>query len=134
MRFRCYNPKCGRVPLGFEFVADEPRCPKCSAFGGHAVHQLTDVHFLVMGKGPIIGHGGELHVACEPDRPHLSLHPHDEYAATDVPSAVTCLRCKEHPQFQDMLKAFYPSLHAEMRREKSTKSVSIGDCPGCSKE
>lgn len=135
MRFRCYNPKCGHVPRGHEFEGDEPRCPKCGAFGGHAVLPLNDVHFQVMGKGPMAGHRGEFSIACEPDRPHLALHAHDEYSATDVPMSVTCPRCKEHPQFQDMLKTFYPSLHAEMRREKSTKVVSIGgDCPGCKKE
>ena len=104
MRFRCRNNACGRLPQGFVFEGDLPQCPKCGT-GRHVV-PIVDVHFIVIGSGPIYGAAGFQHVACEPKRDGLALHPHDEYAATDDPRAVTCRSCRGTPAWRDMAKAF----------------------------
>ena len=135
MRFRCYNPKCGYPPRYYEFEADAPVCPKCGLIGGRGIHPLTDVHFLVMGHGPLMGQFGAHRVACEPERPHLATHPQDDYAASDMPDAVTCPRCRGTDVFQEYVKALFPHLWLQMQAEKAGKTFvdlkrPAADC-GC---
>jgi len=129
-RFRCNRHTCGRPPRGHVFESDTGQCPKCGDLAGATVHELTDVHFLVMGTGPLMGWAGAHHVACEPEREYLSLHASDGYAATDVPTAVTCRSCMGTPAFQEMVKTLFPTLHRELEAKKS--NVTTVDC-GCKK-
>lgn len=132
-RFRCNGRKCGRPPKGFVFENDVGQCPKCGALGAPIVHELTDVHFVVMGKGPLMGPYGAHHIACEPEREHLSLDASDGYAATDVPTSVTCPSCMGTPAFQEMVKALFPAYHRELEQQKARMTnVTMGDC-GCKK-
>ena len=134
-RFRCNRPTCGVMPQGFVFESDVPRCPRCGALGAPAVHELCDVHFLVMGHGPLMGHHGAHHVACEPERPYLAQHL-VHYAASDDPHAVTCPRCRGMAVFQEFVKGLFPHLWVQMQMEKEGKQVMVdlgakpADC-GC---
>lgn len=97
--FRCYrcNP-----PVGLEFEANQPRCPKCNA-DPPAVLRLTPVHWLIqdMDAGTIPGVHGRFRCACEPQRQNLV-----RYQSTDCPAAVTCPRCKKSPGFEEALAEF----------------------------
>jgi len=135
MRFRCNNNRCGLPPKGFEFESDLPHCPKCGTQGGFMVHQLADVHFLVVGHGPMMGLRGAFHVACEPDRPHLALYPNDGYAASDLPSAVTCPRCRGTKVFLDFVRQLFPDVWSEIQRANNGRPATVDlkqgqDC-GC---
>jgi len=129
-RFRCNRHTCGRPPQGHIFENDAGQCPKCGALAAPAVHELVDVHFVVMGQGPILGPHGPSHIACQPQREHMALHPSDAFAASDVPTAVTCPSCLATPAFQEIVQALFPALHRELAAKKS--NVTMVDC-GCKK-
>jgi hypothetical protein len=74
--YRCLNPECSTDPAGrhiFNFLAEEPVCPKCKADRRQPEHRETVIplvvyHFLVEDKGgPIIGKGKRWKIACKPD-------------------------------------------------------------------
>lgn len=132
-RFRCSRFTCGSPPAGFVFHGDMPQCPKCGAVGAPAVHELTDVHFLALGRGPLSGPFGAFHVACEPDRPHLGLHAGDGFAASDHPEAVTCPSCRGTEVFQQFVKALFPKLWLQLQAEKEGRklTVDLGGKPDC---
>lgn len=105
-RFRCFQcPPHDDLPAVLrEFEADRPLCPRCGG-SGLAVLKLVDVHLVYADEaGPIRGKFGRYRVACEPNRPVLSRHQHDEYAATGEPRAVTCRRCLRTPQWEELVK------------------------------
>jgi hypothetical protein len=75
--YRCTNPECSTDPAGrhiFNFLADQPICPKCGADRRQPEHRdtivpLSTIHFLVVDpKGPIIGKGKRFRAACKPDQ------------------------------------------------------------------
>jgi hypothetical protein len=103
MRFRCYSCPGDHLSRRPEFEGDPgaARCPKCGA-GDPAIIPLVDVHFIVLdAKGPIAGlHGLRQYVACQPQRHYLAAHVHDDFAATDVPAAVTCPSCQGTPAWK----------------------------------
>lgn len=101
-RFRCIN--CGQFPDGFLFEANPgaAACPKCHSSGPMFITPIVDVHFVVMDrKGPILGAMGRQYVACQRKRDHLALHQYDNFAATDDPSAVSCLSCRGTKEWQE---------------------------------
>lgn len=106
--FRCYrcNP-----PFGVEFESAEPVCPLCKA-QYPAIVQLTQVHWLKQADGaPIRGFEGRgFYCACDPSRVHLAgvpdAHNHSQWAASDSPDAVSCVRCKKDPDYLRSLAIF----------------------------
>ncbi len=130
MRFRCYNPTCGTVPRGFVFEGDIPQCPKCGRIGQPGVQELTDVHFVVMGTGPIFGGAGKQHIACQPLRDCMARHLDDQFAATDDPRSVTCRSCKGTPAYQDMAKLF-PEIALGEAMDRARGITVAAGCGGC---
>lgn len=92
-RFRCW--RCNS-PFGFEFVADGPKCPSCSA-GPPAVIPLVSVHYFALTPGGVIkgGDGLQYSIACNP-----TLMEYGRRSLSSEPTAVTCPACKETPAFQ----------------------------------
>jgi hypothetical protein len=99
-RWRCC--KCKPAPRGRIFESDTGICPKCGAEGHHIVFELVDVHFIVMGSGPIWTQSwGKQHIACDPQRDVLARNPFEHYAASDHPAAITCPSCMGTKEWQE---------------------------------
>lgn len=98
-RWRCLKCNC---PIGYEFVADGPKCPSCGA-GDPIVIPLVNVHFLSMAKnGPIKGGDGLSYaIACRPE-----VANYGRSSLTGEPSAVTCPACKEASAFKKALDLY----------------------------
>lgn len=133
-RFRCYA--CGQPPRYHEWEADDliAPCPRCGQVDTPIIQPLTDIHFIVMDPAGVIqGARGRQYVACMPDRPHLGRNPFDDFAASDVASAVTCPRCRSTKGWQEHAK-FFPELQMEMARERYRRGVTVDlgkKCKGC---
>ena len=106
-RYRCHNADCAPVrngPLGFDFVADAPVCPKCQTDGtdpnfGQLIDKLVDVHLIVPDPtGPIISKNlGRRRIACQPTRSDMGG---DCTAVAADPAAVTCVACRSTDDFK----------------------------------
>lgn len=94
--FRCY--KCN-VPFGIEFMADGPKCPKCSSVGAPNIVQLTLVHFVAPDpEAPIkYKNGPPQYVACKPGKKNLVG---ENFHATCEVRAVTCPMCVKTEAFK----------------------------------
>lgn len=104
-RYRCLLCRDHEFPLGTDFAAHEPRCPRCQATA-EAIVRLCDVHLMVRDQrnGPIVGlYGYRYHVACKPDALNPRGAPMSEQAA-----AVSCPACKatrEYAALKDVQQA-----------------------------
>jgi hypothetical protein len=123
-RFRCIQ--CGEPPDGFLFEADLPTCPRCHASGPMHIVPIVDVHYVVMDpKGAILGSMGRQYVACSPKRTGFAMHQFEQFAATDVPSAVTCRSCRGTRMWQEAA-ASDPTIAARDEIQKRLRA----DCCG----
>lgn len=94
--WRCYN--C--FPP-HEFVSRERRCQKCGS-GGEIVVKLVAVHFLYQdNSGPLLGMNElRYRIACQPEASSFNAQP-----CTDMPHAVSCAACSNHPKFLEACEA-----------------------------
>jgi hypothetical protein len=101
-RFRCCKHPPGPRFLEFSDETGVGQCPQCGAKHGEgfAVYPLIDIHFMVLGEGPIVDSSGRQHVACQPARDGLSQSKLHEYAATLDPRVATCPSCRGTPEWQ----------------------------------
>lgn len=135
-RYRCFW--CAPAPKGLEYENATGQCPKCGRPPGHAVHQLTDVHYLAASpSGPIppgpasplygtmYGCGGDSRrvVACQKRRDALALHREDAFSATDDPRAVTCSACRRTPEWQAHAAVFGELEQALAEAKGAAKAV-----------
>ncbi len=96
-RFRCIRHKeleLGGIFYVFRSDEREPRCPKCGLAGSPFVFPLVDIHYVVVGTGPIYGLYGHQHAACQPRRDAFCRNPLDVFPASDDPRVVTCMSCR----------------------------------------
>lgn len=90
--FRCYNPKCmeeGASKPGWDFIANEAKCPKCgidsaNAVLGKFVVPLVWIHFEPP-SGVVEGVGSRI-LAC-------TGKPSTGFRVSGEPSAVNCPEC-----------------------------------------
>jgi hypothetical protein len=94
--WRCYQ--CNR-PKGLQFLAEEPKCPSCGAFGKRKVVPLVFTHwFMPDPEGPLFYQGGERYrLACMPKRANLAQGK--RVSATGAVQSVTCPICVQTPEF-----------------------------------
>lgn len=98
-RYRCVScrfletrktPKGRETPIGLEFVAHEPKCPRCGMAGANCV-PLVRIHYLAPDPaGPIVGSEGlRYRMACSPNYANPDGRP-----CTGEPLQVTCEACE----------------------------------------
>jgi hypothetical protein len=89
----CANPQCGDETGPFEFTADEPKCPKCSANHPALVTLKALVHLVVeSANGRIKGQYASYELACDPNRSTIATTTNRE-AGSNIPVAVNCPEC-----------------------------------------
>ena len=90
-RYRCTICHDAEFPLGFDFEAHEPVCPRCGIGPLNCV-ELTDVHLMVPDQrnGPIRGSKSRrYHIACKPN----AFNPHGVPMTIET-QQITCRACK----------------------------------------
>ena len=99
--YRCV--RCNPTLTGKEFACptDAAQCPDCGK--GDMLVMLTRVHWLLSRPD------GSWYAACAPQ-----LNRAVELSMSHVPGAVTCERCRQHPQFEEALEVSQAKVPVEM--------------------
>lgn len=123
--YRCVRH--GPPPRFFAFRSRDrnPPCPSCGATAPH-VYPLADLHYIVVGSGPIVGQQGRQHVACVPRRDGYCLHRRDQFPCTADPRLVTCQSCQGTKAWKEAARAyleFDPDFRAQREAEEIEAEV-----------
>lgn len=90
----CRQRSCAEGGLNeFQFISDEPVCPKCGAGEKEGVFLRTLIHLLIPdAKGRVVSMTGRYRLGCDSTRDYLATPSNREAASGDV-GAVNCPEC-----------------------------------------